>query len=87
MISHSMVALWPERLGLLDHFHAAILAFALAVIAVAADLAESLIKRCLGVKDSGNLLPGIGGALDLIDSLLFTAPLAWVYLRLLDGPG
>lgn len=80
--SHGIVALWPQSVPLLTHAHAAVLAVLLALVTVAADLAESVIKRCLGVKDSGRILPGIGGSLDLIDSILFTAPVGWVYLRL-----
>jgi phosphatidate cytidylyltransferase len=49
--------------------------------AVVGDLIESLFKRETGAKDSGALFPGIGGILDLLDSLLFNAPLMYLYLR------
>jgi phosphatidate cytidylyltransferase len=63
---------------------AALVALPLAVIGVAGDLVESIIKRRAGIKDSGNLAPGIGGMFDLTDSLILTAPAAFWLLKLME---
>ena len=61
--------------------HATLLGLILSTGAVVGDLIESLFKREAGVKDSGHYFPGIGGILDLLDSLVFNAPLMYLYLR------
>jgi phosphatidate cytidylyltransferase len=60
---------------------AAVVGVGLAAVAIVGDLAESLLKRAWGVKDTGGILPGHGGLLDRVDSVLFAAPCVyWVGL-------
>jgi phosphatidate cytidylyltransferase len=75
------VHFFGSRMAGMNFLHAAILGIVLSVTAVIGDLIESLFKREAGVKDSGSLFPGIGGILDLLDSLLFNAPIMYLYLR------
>lgn len=76
--------IFPQQLVILTSLHhVIILGVLLAVLAVVGDLAESIVKRSLGAKDSGKFLPGIGGSLDLIDSICFTAPAMVLYLELI----
>ncbi|HET9671413.1 MAG TPA: phosphatidate cytidylyltransferase, partial [Actinomycetota bacterium] len=60
--------------------NAMLLGVVVALAATFGDLAESLVKRDMGIKDMGSVLPGHGGVLDRIDSLLFVAPAALLYL-------
>lgn len=75
---------------LLDNpwWHGVVLAFFLVWVAALGDFAESMVKREIGVKDMGTLLPGHGGVMDRIDSIVFVAPVGYVVfelLRILQG--
>jgi len=81
-----VLALWlgktyaPEVLGTLEtlaYWQAAVIGVLLGGAGQAGDLSASVLKRDAGVKDSGRILPGFGGMLDMLDSLVISAPLAW----------
>jgi len=76
-----MNVLLGSRLPQINLRDSIILGLLLPLVSVVGDLAESVVKRDASIKDSGNTIPGIGGALDLIDSILFTAPVLYFYLE------
>ncbi len=83
VIAVSVGAVAPS-VGLLDTVGRSVgLAVVVAIFAPLGDLAESLLKRDLGLKDMGSVLPGHGGVLDRIDSVLFVIPAAFLFLRLI----
>lgn len=63
------------------------LALVMSVSSPIGDLAESVVKRDLGVKDMGSLLPGHGGLFDRIDAIIFNSPIAYLVLRVLGWAG
>ncbi len=82
----SVLASWaispylPVKLSL---FHILILGLLIGALGQIGDLSESLMKRFCKAKDSGNLLPGMGGFLDSVDSILFTAPIFYFHLKVI----
>jgi len=81
LVSLLFVEYFGDRMRGMTWLHAVILGLLLGLAAVVGDLIESIFKREAGIKDSGHFFPGIGGILDLLDSLLFNAPIMYLYLR------
>ena len=69
---------------LFSRVHWIVLAILVSVLGTIGDLVESRFKREVKIKDSGNIMPGHGGMLDRLDSLLFVAPFVYLYIYFLN---
>ena len=84
-LAGSLLAGFIVGIWLLDFIimgHCLLVALLCGIIGQFGDFAESLLKRHVGVKDSSNIIPGHGGVLDRIDSLLFAGPVFYCYFKL-----
>ena len=80
----SPLSMWLALQLFLPEFpqtHAVVLGAIIGVVGPVGDFAESLLKRDASIKDSSALIPGHGGVLDRFDSIMFVAPVVWLYLK------
>ncbi|MFC2091556.1 phosphatidate cytidylyltransferase, partial [Elusimicrobiota bacterium] len=77
----AFVVKYVYKLYFIGNIETFILGFGVGVMAITGDLSESLIKRCLEKKDSGVFMPGHGGVLDRIDSLMFSVPFTYYFIK------
>lgn len=82
LVTATIVSLLWGAWAHLPWYHCLVLGPLLGFLGQIGDLCESALKRDLGIKDFGGIMPGHGGVLDRFDSLLFTAPIAYYYLLL-----
>ena len=79
-LAATLLTLWLLPTGTASGLAAVLIGLAVGLLGQAGDLFESLLKRTIGITDSGSFVPGQGGVLDRVDSVLFVAPLVYVVL-------
>jgi phosphatidate cytidylyltransferase len=83
VIAAAFVAwLFSDWLGVVDKLHWIVISLIVSIAGTYGDLAESMLKRSIGVKDSGSLMPGHGGFLDRFDSAIISFPLVYLFISL-----
>lgn len=78
LLAGVLVSVVLQRVSLIEGLGLSVI---VALLATPGDLVESMVKREIGTKDSGSILPGHGGFLDRLDAILFTAPVVYAYFR------
>lgn len=74
--------IWAQYHSHIHILHWIVIALIISILGTMGDLVESMLKRSLNIKDSGNILPGHGGVLDRFDGLFIAAPMVLAYLKL-----
>jgi phosphatidate cytidylyltransferase len=83
VIAAAFVAwLFSDWLGVVDKLHWIVISLIVSIAGTYGDLAESMLKRSIGVKDSGSLMPGHGGFLDRFDSAIISFPIVYLFISL-----
>ncbi len=82
LVSFLLAVISKSYLNSVHFGHIITLGLLLGILGQVGDLSESLIKRDCGVKDMGGIFPGLGGSMDILDSLLFSTPIFYFYIKI-----